>query len=258
MKFKTRWLDTDANSHIERHAIKGINAEIALRVYTSRLIGSDPDLVMHGGGNTSCKTTMPDFFGNNVRVLCVKGSGWDLSTIEAPGLPAVKLDPLLELRQLDALSDEDMVNVQRANLMDQSSPNPSVETLLHAFLPHSVVDHTHATPFLALANLPEPEEVVYEIFGDSLAIVPYVMPGFALAKLANEIAEQCPKAEGLLLRQHGHFTWGDDAKQSYERVINHTNKVETWFANRRNAIQYHVTDISQAKRETSSMISRRL
>jgi rhamnose utilization protein RhaD (predicted bifunctional aldolase and dehydrogenase) len=235
--FHSRWVDGDAKAFIERQAQNGINAEIALRVYTSKLIGSDPDLVMHGGGNTSCKTTMPDLFGNDTRVICVKGSGWDLGTIEAPGLPAVRLEPLLELRNLDALSDENMVNVQRANLMDQASPNPSVETLLHAFLPHNVVDHTHATPFLALANLPEPEAIMREIFGTSMAIIPYVMPGFALAKLAAEIAEQHPEAEGLLLLQHGHFTWGEDAKQSYDRVIDQTNSVEAWFADRRDTIQ---------------------
>ena len=245
MIFHTRWVDGDANAYIERYAQKGINAELALRVYTSQLIGSDPDLVMHGGGNTSCKTTMPDLFGNDTRVLCVKGSGWDLGTIEAPGLPAVRLDPLLELRQLDALSDEDMVNVQRANLIDQTSPNPSVETLLHAFLPHNVVDHTHATPFLALANLPEPEAIMREIFGTRMAIVPYVMPGFALAKLAAGIAEQHPEAEGLLLLQHGHFTWGKNAKQSYDRVISQTNCVEAWFADRRDAVQYPGTSLPQ-------------
>ena len=245
--FHNRWINCDANAFIERHLEKGINADLALRVYTSQLIGSDPDLVMHGGGNTSCKTTMPDLFGNETRVLCIKGSGWDLGTIEAPGLPAVRLDPLLELRKLDALSDEDMVNVQRANLMEQASPNPSVETLLHAFLPHPVVDHTHATPFLALANLPEPEAVMREIFGTSMAIVPYVMPGFALAKLAAEIAEQHPEAEGLLLLQHGHFTWGEDAKQSYDRVIDHTNSVEAWFADRRDAVQYPGTGLPQVE-----------
>ena len=244
--FHNRWVDGDANACIERHLEKGVNSDLALRVYTSQLIGSDPDLVMHGGGNTSCKTTMPDLFGNDTRVLCVKGSGWDLGTIEAPGLPAVRLDPLLELRKLDALSDEDMVNVQRTNLMDQASPNPSVETLLHAFLPHQVVDHTHATPFLALANLPEPEAIMREIFGTSMAIVPYVMPGFALAKLAAEIAVQHPEAEGLLLLKHGHFTWGEDAKQSYDRVIDHTNRVETWFADRRDALQYPGTGLPQA------------
>ena len=245
--FYTRWVDSDAKACIERHADIGVNPEIALRVYTSQLIGSDPELVMHGGGNTSCKTTMPDLFGDTVRVLCVKGSGWDLGSIEVPGLPAIRLEPLLELRKLDALSDEEMVNVQRTNLMDQTSPNPSVETLLHAFLSHNVVDHTHATPFLALANLPEPELIANEIFGDSLAIVPYVMPGFALAKLAAEIAEQHPAAEGLLLLQHGHFTWGKDAKQSYDRVIDHTNRVETWFAARRNRVQYPRMDIPKAE-----------
>ena len=236
--FEHRWNEQLASACVSDHAAEGVNAELALRVYTSQLIGSDPDLVMHGGGNTSCKTIMPNLFGNDTRVLCIKGSGWDLGTIEAPGLPAVRLDPLLELRQLGALNDEDMVNVQRANLINQASPNPSVETLLHAFLPHNVVDHTHATPFLALANLREPDVILREIFGDSMAIVPYVMPGFALAKLAAEVAEQHPKAEGLLLLQHGHFTWGDNARKSYDRVIDHTNRVEAWFADRRDALQY--------------------
>ena len=238
-----RWVDSDAESCITRHAEQGINADLALRVYTSQLIGSDPDLVMHGGGNTSCKTVIKDMFGDESKVLCVKGSGWDLGTIEAPGLPAVKLEPLLALRGLRSLADEDMVNVQRANLMDQQSPNPSIETLLHAFLPHAVVDHTHATAFLSLANLPEPEAAVSEIFGNKMAIVPYVMPGFELAKTAAEIAEKHPEAEGLLLLQHGHFTWGDNAKDSYDRVIDHTNRVVQWFADRREDKVYQVKSL---------------
>ena len=143
-----------------------------------------------------------------------RGSGWDLGTIEAPGLPAVKLAPLLELRSLDALSDEEMVNVQRANLVDSASPNPSVETLLHAFLPHKFVDHTHATPFLALANLPHAGEVMAELFGDSMVFVPYVMPGFQLAKFAAGIQAEAAETTGMLLAKHGHFTWGDSAKAS--------------------------------------------
>ena len=127
--------------------------ELALRVYTSRLIGQNPDLVMHGGGNTSVKVERKDLFGNTQEVMHVKGSGWDLDTILAPGLPGLWLEPLRNLRKLEKLSDEDMVNVQRANLLNSSAPNPSVETLLHAFLPHKYVDHTHATPFLILANL---------------------------------------------------------------------------------------------------------
>ena len=140
---------------------------------------------MHGGGNTSCKSVTTDLHGNKIDVLCVKGLGWDLGTIEAPGLPAVRLDQLLELESLKALSNEEMVNVQRANLLDSAAPNPSVETLLHAFLPHKFIDHTHATPFLALANLPNAEAVMEEIFGGEMIYVPYVMPGFDLARTAS-------------------------------------------------------------------------
>lgn len=240
---KNRWVDSEANTFVEQHADKGINVDLALRVYTSQLIGSDPDLVMHGGGNTSCKTLINDVFGKEIQVLCVKGSGWDLATIEVPGLPAVKIDALLELRCLDALSDEAMVNLQRGNLLDQMSPNPSVETLLHAFLPHAFVDHTHATAFLALANLPEPEAVAAEIFGDKMAIVPYVMPGFELAKDAASVADNNPKAEALLLLQHGHFTWGASAKESYDRVVSHTNSVAAWFADQREGVSYQVKSL---------------
>ena len=218
--------DTPANANAR---------ELALRVYTSRLIGQNPDLVMHGGGNTSVKLAMRDVFGDMVDVLHVKGSGWDLEVIEAAGLPAVRIAPLMRLRELAALSDEDMVNVQRANLMDSAAPNPSVETLLHAYLPHKYIDHTHATPFLALANLPEVHEATREIFGNRLAFVPYIMPGFALAIAAAKVAEAHPDAEGLLLLNHGHFTWGPTAKASYDRIIAHSNEVEAWLADRRPA-----------------------
>ena len=209
--------------------------ELALRVYTSRLIGRDPDLVMHGGGNTSLKSTAEDVFGDSVDVLHVKGSGWDLETIEAAGMPAVRMAPLMRLRSLSALTDEAMVKVQRLNLMDPSAPNPSVETLLHAWVPHRYVDHTHATAFLVLANLPEVAEATRELFGDRLTLVPYVMPGFALAKAAADAFERNPEAAGLLLVNHGHFTWGADAKSSYDGIVAHTNLVEAWLADRRPA-----------------------
>ena len=203
--------------------------ELALRVYTSRLIGGNPDLVMHGGGNTSVKVTRKNIFGEDCSVMHVKGSGWDLDTILAPGLPGLWLDPLKKLRNLNELSDEDMVNLQRSNLLHSSSPNPSVETLLHAFLPHKYVDHTHATPFLILANLPNAEAVCREIFGDQLGIVPYIMPGFALAKKAAEVFEQDPTVDGLLLLGHGHFAFGDSAEASYSKIISHTQKVAEFF-----------------------------
>ncbi|WP_200833980.1 MULTISPECIES: bifunctional aldolase/short-chain dehydrogenase [Tabrizicola] len=229
------WTDAEADAFLSDAGTDPRARDLALRVYTSRLIGRDPDLVMHGGGNTSLKSTARDIFGEEVDVLHIKGSGWDLETIEARGLPAVRLQPLLRLRSLPALSDEAMVNVQRLNLLDPSAPNPSVETLLHAWIPHKVVDHTHATAFLVLANLPEVAAVTRELFGDRLTLVPYVMPGFALAKAAAEAFERNPEAEGLLLVNHGHFAWGPDARSSYDRLIAHTNLVEAWLADRRPA-----------------------
>lgn len=230
-----RWHDSDADAMQAAAGQDPTARELALRVYTSRLIGQDPDLVMHGGGNTSVKLTAHDVYGDAVEVIHIKGSGWDLEVIEAAGLPAVRLAPLMRLRDLPGLSDEAMVNVQRANLMDSAAPNPSVETLLHAWLPHKYVDHTHATAFLTLANLPEVAAACREIFGDRLTLVPYIMPGFALAKAAAAAFEANPEAEGLLLVNHGHFAWGPTAKASYDRLLAHTNEVEDWLAQRRPA-----------------------
>src|SRR6201989_3252607 len=149
---QSKWSDADAQKFVGDYAAKGINEDLALRTYTTRLLGSDPRMVLHGGGNTSVKTTVKDMLGEDVEVICIKGSGWDMGVIEPAGLPAVRLAPLRKLRQLDKLSDEDMVNYQRINLLDSSAPNPSVETLLHAFLPHKFVDHTHSTAVLALRD----------------------------------------------------------------------------------------------------------
>ncbi|MGA0540681.1 bifunctional aldolase/short-chain dehydrogenase [Neotabrizicola sp. VNH66] len=230
-----RWTEAEALMLQQAAGDDPLARELALRVYSSRLIGRDPDLVQHGGGNTSLKSTARDTFGEEVPVLHIKGSGWDLDTIEAKGMPAVRMEPLLRLRALSALSDEAMVNVQRLNLIDSAAPNPSVETLLHAWIPHRYVDHTHATAFLVLANLPEVAAVTRELFGDRLTLVPYVMPGFALAKAAAEAFDRNPAAEGLLLVNHGHFAWGPDAKASYDKIIEHTNLVEAWLADRRPA-----------------------
>src|ERR1019366_6259658 len=227
-----RWPQADANAALAAAGSDPADQALALRVYTSRLIGADPDLVMHGGGNSSVKVRRRDLFGREIDVLHVKGSGWDLETIEARGLPGVRMAALLELRALPTLSDEDMVNVQRCNLLDCTAPTPSVETLLHAYLPHAFVDHTHATAVLSLANLPDVVAVCREIFGGRIALVPYIMPGFALAKAAAAVFEMNPAVEGLLLVNHGHFTFGNDARQSYRRVIDQVNEVEAWFARR--------------------------
>ncbi|MEM0949195.1 MAG: bifunctional aldolase/short-chain dehydrogenase [Pseudomonadota bacterium] len=227
-----RWDNTAATEYEKAGGPVEADRLLELRVYSSRLIGSDPDLVMHGGGNTSVKVERPDIFGTSEQILHVKGSGWDLDTILAPGLPGVRMAPLMDLRRLPALSDEAMVNAQRSNLIDMTAPNPSVETLLHAYLPHRYVDHTHATAFLVLANLPEAEATIAELFEGKMAVVPYIMPGFALAKAAADAFEAQPDCEGMVLLNHGHFTFGATAKESYDRVIAQTNLVEAFLADR--------------------------
>jgi rhamnose utilization protein RhaD (predicted bifunctional aldolase and dehydrogenase)/NAD(P)-dependent dehydrogenase (short-subunit alcohol dehydrogenase family) len=216
---RSLWSDSDAQAMVARYGESGVGSDLALRVYTSRLLGGDPRLVLHGGGNTSVKTALPDLLGEPAEVLCVKGSGWDLGNIEPAGLPAVRLAPLRGLREHDALSDEDMVRVQRASLLDPGAPNPSVETLLHAFLPHKYIDHTHATSVLSLADQPDAAERIADLYGPLVGIVPYIMPGFLLAKKAAENYEGGPAVEGLVLLKHGVFSFGDTAREAYERMI---------------------------------------
>ena len=223
---KSSWSDKDAQDFIAKYAPKGVNADLAVRTYTTRLLGSDPRMVLHGGGNTSVKTTVKDQLGEDVDVICIKGSGWDMGVIEPAGLPAVRLEPLRKLRKLDKLSDEDMVNFQRINLLDSTSPNPSVETLLHAFLPHKFIDHVHSTAVLALTDQPDNKALVQEVYGDRVAYVPYTIPGFALAKAVAEVFDKHPKAEGLILLQHGIFTMGDTAEQAYSRMIEFVTMAE--------------------------------
>ena len=216
---KSAWVDSDAKAALDHWAKTGIGPDLALRIYSTRLLGGEPRLVLHGGGNTSVKTRLNDLLGEDVDVLSVKGSGWDMASIEPGGMPAVRLAALGELRSRSVMPDEEMVRVQRAALIDPQSPNPSVETLLHAFIPHKFVDHTHATAILSLIDQTGSDALCAETFGNRLGFVPYVMPGFALAKKAAEVFEKNPAVEGLILDKHGIFTFGDDAFQAYERMI---------------------------------------
>ncbi len=223
---KSKWSDREARSYVRRYGKLGVNADIALRTYTSRLLGRDPALVLHGGGNTSVKTVINDQMGRRIDVLCVKGSGWDMAEIEPAGLPAVRLGAIRDLRSLAELSDEDMVNAQRCALMDSAAPNPSVETLLHAFLPHKFIDHTHSTAILSISDQPDGEKICRALFGRRMGIVPYIMPGFKLAKKATEVFEVDPSVEGLVLHKHGIFTFADTARESYERMIEAVSAAE--------------------------------
>ncbi len=225
-----KWSDARAEQFVAKYALKGVNSDLALRVYSSQLLGQEPKLVIHGGGNTSVKTTI-EVLNSPIEVLCVKGSGWDLGNIEPEGLPAVKIAPLKDLLHLSNLSDEKMVNTQRVNLLDASAPNPSVETLLHAFLPHKFIDHTHSNAILALCNQPNGENLCREVFGNQIVYVPYIMPGFALAKKSKTCFDQSVKDNyeqpiGMVLLKHGLVSFGDSAKQAYERMIYLVNLAE--------------------------------
>ena len=216
MPVLNRWSDAAAAEAVAAYGAQGVAEALALRTYSARLLGADPDLVLHGGGNTSVKTTLTGLLGETIPVLCVKGSGWDLATIEPPGHPAVRLEPLQALRALESLSDEAMV-----------AAHPSVEALLHAFLPLTYVDHTHSIALLALADQPDAEAICRQVYGDRVALVPYVMPGFDLAlaaaaaydAAAARAAAQGIELEGMVLLKHGLFSFGATAKQSYERMI---------------------------------------
>src|SRR5438128_7026396 len=229
-RMRSLWSDADAERMVERCAAKGVARDVARRVYTSRLLGGEPRLVLHAGGNTSVKTMMKDLLDEEVEALCVKGSGWDMAAIEPAGLPAVRLAPLRKLRGREALSDEEMVRVQRANLLDPGAPNPSVETLLHAFLPHKFIDHTHATAVLSLADQPDAAERCADLYGPRVGVVPYIMPGFLLAKKAAEVLEADPEVEGLVLIKHGVFSFGDTAREAYERMIAIVSRAEERLA----------------------------
>jgi len=223
---KNDWSNKEAKKFIIKYKNLGFSKDVALRVYTSRLLGKNKELVLHGGGNTSVKTRIKDIDGKNYEVLCVKGSGWDMADIEPEGLPAVKLEPLLAMKKKKYLSDEDMVSFQKRNLINIKSPNPSVETFLHAFLPFKYVDHTHSDAILNLTNRPEGLNFCNKIFGNKVSIVPYVKPGVILAKKINEVYSKNPNINCLILMNHGIFTFADDAKEAYSLMIKYVSQAE--------------------------------
>ena len=236
---ENRWIEAEALALAEAAGESDAEQALALVIHASHLIGADRDLVLHGGGNTSVKVKRPDLFGNLRDVLHVKGSGHDLAEITAEGMPGLWLDELLPLRGLDRLRDEDMVNALRGAMLDASGPNPSIETLLHAFLPHRFVLHTHATAMIALADMPNAPEVIKEIFGERMGVVPFFKPGFDLGRAAIETFEENPAVEGLILLNHGHFAFGDSAREAYERLVEQTSAVEEWFAAKRRPARAH-------------------
>ena len=237
---KSGWADRDAEAMLADGAKAGIDPQLALRIYTTRLLGRDPKLVLHGGGNTSLKTGIRDVHGAQVEVLRVKASGADMAAIEASGFPAVRLEPMRKLRAQATIDDDELLALERANLIEPRAPNPSVEMMLHAFLPHKFVDHSHATAVLSVIDQPRGEQICAEVFGDRIAFVPYVMPGFGLAKKAIEVFERTPNCEGLILSKHGLVTFDETARESYERMIALVSRAEDFIARQRKSVRKSV------------------
>ncbi|MFT5469362.1 MAG: rhamnose utilization protein RhaD (predicted bifunctional aldolase and dehydrogenase) [Verrucomicrobiales bacterium] len=218
------WSDSEAAS---------FSGDLPMRVYTSRLQGRNPELVLHGGGNTSVKIRETDFFGEETDLLYVKGSGWDLEKIEPQGFAPVRMNALLKMAEMPELGDADMVKHQRAAMLDPDAPTPSIEAILHAVIPSKYVDHTHANAILALTNHPDGEARVREVYGDRIIIVPYVMPGFILARTIYDLIKdrdlRAEGIDGLVLLNHGIFTFNDDAKLSYELMIELVSLAENFL-----------------------------
>ena len=219
---KNLWNDADT---------KELKSDLALRVYTSRLLGQDSSLVLHGGGNTSVKITETNIVGEQEEVLYVKGSGWDLASIEKAGFSPVRMAHMVKLGKLESLSDPQMVNELKTQLTNLLAPAPSVETILHAILPFKYVDHTHADAVVTISNTVNGEERIREIYGDRVVIVPYVMPGFDLSKDVGRLfSEQATdKTEGMVLLNHGIFSFGSTAKQAYDRMIDLVDLAEKYL-----------------------------
>jgi rhamnose utilization protein RhaD (predicted bifunctional aldolase and dehydrogenase)/NAD(P)-dependent dehydrogenase (short-subunit alcohol dehydrogenase family) len=223
--------------------------DLSLRVYTSRLLGRDPSLVLHGGGNTSVKISEKNILCIQEDILYVKGSGWDLVSIEAGGFAPVRMNHLLELAKLPRLSDLEMVNELRTHMTRASAPTPSVEAILHAIIPYKYVDHTHADAIVTITNTVNGLERIKEIYGDRVIIIPYVMPGFDLARLCAErfAAEANDKTVGMVLLNHGIFSFADTAQAAYENMINLVNEAESYLQ-QKNSWDIHLTKIENSQR----------
>lgn len=205
--------------------------DLDLRVYTSRLLGQDQDLVLHGGGNTSVKIFEKNIFGEEEEILYVKGSGWDLATIERPGFSPCSNSYLVKLAELETMTDTEMVRESRISLKDPGAPNPSVEAILHAIIPKKFVDHTHADSVVTISNTPNGEEKLKSLYGNNVLVLPYIMPGFILAKQIQEATKNIDwdKLEAIVLLNHGIFTFSDNARIAYSMMIDKVTMAENYI-----------------------------
>ncbi len=234
-----------------------VTRALALRTYTSRLMGADPNLVLHGGGNTSVKVRQKNILGEEQEVLFVKGSGVDLVDIEPDDFVALDLAFIRKLRTLESLEDEEMENQMQIHKLHISPLNPSVEALLHAFLPHRYVDHTHADSVLVLANQTEGPDLIHKALGPGVGVLPYIMSGLPLAKAVAAQYEKHRELEAIVIVNHGIFTFAENAETSYERMINFVKRAEAFITHKIEG-KAHITPLAdiQFVQEAESAVAR--
>ncbi len=251
---ENRWSDDRAAEFIEKYGEKW-GHDLAIGLFVASLIGAEHNLVLHGGGNSSVKTGYKNLFGETVPAIFVKASGYNMAHIRPNGYTGMSLDPLKKLRALQELSDHDMVNEFKTHFLDAHASIPSIETLVHVFIPHKFVDHTHPDSVLALSNQVDGEKFLREALGETVALLPYVPPGLKLAKAVADKLEQDPSAQAVVLMQHGLITWGETAKSSYAKIIELTSKAEAFLRqNARNPLKPRFsTSLPEAEQRYTSI-----
>ncbi len=218
----SRWSDADAQG----------KSDLDLLVYASRLIGAETTLVVWGGGNTSIKQDERDHRGRPTRVLRVKGSGSDLKSIQKKDFPGVRMDDLLALLDRQDMGDQEMVDYLAHALQEPASPRPSIETLLHGFLPASAVIHTHADAVVSLTNNDRSRDVLREVYRDEVIALAYRRPGFLISREVASVFAANPNARAILLEKHGTICWGASVKEAYEATIELISRAEEAIAHR--------------------------
>jgi rhamnose utilization protein RhaD (predicted bifunctional aldolase and dehydrogenase)/NAD(P)-dependent dehydrogenase (short-subunit alcohol dehydrogenase family) len=228
---RNRWSEVAAVEYVAAH--KGTAGEdLALRTYGSRLIGAEQNLVLYGGGNNSLKSSLRNILGEELAVLYVKPSGFDMAAIAPGDYIALDLEYLKRLRSLDDLSDEQMVVEFRSHCLKPDTAPASIETLVHAFIPKKYIDHCHADAILALTNQPDGQALVREALGSNVTVLDYIKPGFRLAQAAARCFEASPDSRAMVWMRHGLLTWGDTAQESYNATIEIVSQAEEYAARR--------------------------
>lgn len=248
---QVRYIDIEAERYIERYAHAG--EDLALRIYTSHLLGKQPRLVLHGGGSASVKSRIQEITGETTEVLYIQGRSQDLASIDIDGFAACRLERLLRLCELETLDDGRMLAEISSHTISPRALVPSAETLAHALLPGKYVDHSHAHAVLSILARPEPDKIVDDIWNGRARFLPRIVSGFALARAIRDILGEIADIDILLLDKHGVFTWGDSARDSYHRMIHAVEEATKWIALRRSSVVHNTRKVAERRAELAQI-----